>query len=74
MKRHESPESIKSQFVAIRAIRGLCGIGVLRITEKVLRKDIKNQLNATEAQFQVTNLSRNLAQFRPSEIQLSPTV
>ena len=30
MKPHESPpESIKNQFVAIRAIRGLCGIGVL---------------------------------------------
>ena len=30
MKPHESPEWIKNQFVAIRAIRGLCGIGVLR--------------------------------------------
>ena len=29
MKPHESSESIKNQFVAIRAIRGLCGIGVL---------------------------------------------
>ena len=29
MKPHESPQ-IKNQFVAIRAIRGLCGIGVLQ--------------------------------------------
>ena len=29
MKPHESPESIKNQFVAIRAIRGLCGIGYI---------------------------------------------
>ena len=32
MKPHESPpppESLKKQFVAIWAIRGLCGIGVL---------------------------------------------
>ena len=29
MKPHESPRIEKNQFVAIRAIRGLCGIGVL---------------------------------------------
>ena len=32
MKPHEippPPESLKNQFVEIRAIRGLCGIGVL---------------------------------------------
>ena len=31
MKPHESPRINKNQFVAIRAIRGLCGIGVLSI-------------------------------------------
>ena len=30
MKPHESPRIRKKQFVAIRAIRGLCGIGGLR--------------------------------------------
>ena len=30
MKPHESPRINKNQFVAIRAIRGLCGIGVLK--------------------------------------------
>ena len=29
MKPHQSPRINKNQFVAIRAIRGLCGIGVL---------------------------------------------
>ena len=29
MKPHESPRITKNQFVAIRAIRDLCGIGVL---------------------------------------------
>ena len=29
MKPYESPEKEINQFVAIRAIRGLCGIGVI---------------------------------------------
>ena len=29
MKPHEFPEYKNNQFVAIRAVRGLCGIGVL---------------------------------------------
>ena len=31
MKPHESPRINKNQFVAIRSIRGLCGIGILDI-------------------------------------------
>ena len=31
MKPHESPRINKNQFVAIRAIRGLCGIGVIGV-------------------------------------------
>ena len=37
MKPHESPRINKKSFVAIRAIRGLCGIGVLLI--KILHID-----------------------------------
>ena len=33
MKPHKSPRIRKNQFVAIRVIRGLCGIGVLFVID-----------------------------------------
>ena len=36
MKTHESPRIRKNHFVAIRAIRGLCGIGVLHVLKRSL--------------------------------------
>ena len=37
MKPHESPRIRKNQFVAIRTIRGLCGIGVLSDEELIAK-------------------------------------
>ena len=34
MTPHESPNKKKNQFVAIRAFRGLCGIGVLLLMDR----------------------------------------
>ena len=42
MKPHESPRTNKNQFVAIRAIRGLCGIGVLGGVQGPIFKFRKN--------------------------------
>ena len=42
MKPHESPRIRKNQLVAIRAIRGLCGIGVLESLKHTFCFDSKH--------------------------------